>query len=133
MLSKTWYRIIEWFNDRSERNKLVRNFNQQAREAFINGIAPTLLEARITIGDSKFRHHFSKFLAGGFRVKVMSGKELSREDMIEIGRIILSNNMLIRQLISLGWDTLELHDTIGTRGLKWELKKFANIGGIISC
>lgn len=30
-----WYRIVDWFNDLSERNRIVRNFNKSARDAFI--------------------------------------------------------------------------------------------------
>lgn len=32
-----WYRIVDWFNDLSERNRIVRNFNKSARDAFILG------------------------------------------------------------------------------------------------
>jgi len=128
-----WYRITDWFNDLSERYKLVRNFNKSAKETFIEGIVPVLLEAKITVGDSRFRHTFSKFLAGGFRVKAMSGRELSKNEMIEIGEVILSNELLVRQLISLGWDTLEVHASMGNNGLKWELKRFANIGRMLTC
>mgnify|MGYP000074139831 FL=1 len=52
---------------------------------------------------------------------------------MQIGLVILSDEMLVRHLISLGWDTLEVHDSVGKRGLKWELKKFSNIGGALSC
>ena len=44
-----WYRIVDWFNDLSERNRIVRNFNKSARDAFILGAAPTLLEARFKL------------------------------------------------------------------------------------
>jgi len=33
MFSNTWNNIIEWFRDRSERAKLVRSFNESARNA----------------------------------------------------------------------------------------------------
>ena len=44
--------------------------------------------------------------------------------MITIGNVILSNSVLIRQLVALGWDTLEVHDDTGFKGLKWPLRKF---------
>jgi hypothetical protein len=52
--------------------------------------------------------------------------------MAELGAIVLANEVLVRRLISLGWDTLEVHDSQGSFGLKWALKKFANIGGILN-
>ena len=59
-----------------------------------------------------------------FRIKAMSGRALSRDEMITIGNVILSNSVLIRQLVALGWDTLEVHDDTGFKGLKWPLRKF---------
>ena len=41
MFRNTWNIVIEWFKDRSERSRLVRNFNQASRDAFVSGVAPT--------------------------------------------------------------------------------------------
>ena len=122
-----WHRIIDWFNDRSERENLRRSFNKAAKEAFIYGVAPTLLEANISRGDSSYKHAFSKFYSG-FRIKALSGRALTKEELLEIGRAILGNQELVRHLIALGWDTLEIHDSKGFYGLKWALKDFASIG-----
>lgn len=124
-----WNKIVDWFSDVRERNSVIRDFNKAARAAYIGGNAFSLLEARITIGSLEFRHAFSKWMAGGFRIKVLSGKALSKEELIEIGSIVLVNDELVRKLVALGWDTLEIHDDTGVIGLKWELKKFTNIGG----
>ena len=51
MLSNTWNNIISWFSDRSERTKLIRGFNESARNAFVVGVAPTLLKASISKGE----------------------------------------------------------------------------------
>ena len=130
-----WYKIIEiidWFGEMTERYKLIRNFNKAGKNAFIAGIAPTLLEAKITSGDSNYRHQFSKFLGGGFRIKALSGHPLKREEMIEIGKVILDNKGLVRKLVALGWDTLKVHDNSGYNGCKWPLKDFANIDGYLN-
>ncbi len=118
-----WYRVVDWFNDFSERNRIVRNFNKSARDAFILGLAPTLLEAKITKGDPNYRHTFSKWNSG-FRIKAMSGRALSRDEIVTIGNVILNNSILTRQLVALGWDTLEIHDDTGFQGLKWPLRNF---------
>ena len=39
MFRNTWNIVIEWFKDRSERSRLVRNFNQASRDAFVSGVA----------------------------------------------------------------------------------------------
>jgi hypothetical protein len=130
-----WHKIVEivdWFGEMRERYKLIRDFNKSAKLAFISGTAPTLLEAKITRGDSEFRHQFSKFLAGGFRIKALSGQLLTKSELIDIGKVVLDNEELVRKLISLGWDTLEVHANKGFYGVKWELKRFANLGGFLN-
>ncbi|MDR2413637.1 MAG: hypothetical protein LBD64_01455 [Odoribacteraceae bacterium] len=130
-----WYRLIlisEWFGEMNERYKLIRDFNRESKLAFISGSVPTLLEAKITKGDSAFRHEFSKFLGGGLRIKALTGTELSRQEMEEIGAIVLANEGMVRKLIVLGWDTLEIHDSIGAFGLKWKLKNYAHTGGLLN-
>jgi len=129
-----WYKIIEiydWFGEMSERYSLIRDFNRSAKTSFIAGNAPTLLEGKITNGESANRHAFSKWLGGGFRIKALTGRALERSELIEIGRVILDNEELVRKLIALGWDTLEVHDNAGYHGLKWALKDHANIGGYL--
>ncbi len=123
--------IVDWFNDFSERRRLIRSFNFSARDAFVSGMAPTLLESSISLGESSYRHVFSKFMAGGFRIKALSGRPLSRQEMTSIGTVVLENQELVRKLISLGWDTLEVHDNAGYNGVKWKLYDHSGIGGML--
>jgi len=130
-----WYRVIEiveWFGDLTERYRLIKDFNRAAKMSFISGIAPTLLEAKITMGESAYRHEFSKWLAGGFRIKALAGRPLSKSELIELGRVVLDNKELVRKLVSLGWDTLEVHSNEGYNGAKWALKDHADLGGYLS-
>lgn len=130
-----WYKLIQisdWFGEMTERYRLVRDFNRAAKMSFVSGEAPTLLQAKITRGDSAFRHAFSKWMGGGFRIKAMTGRHMEREELVEVGRVILDNETLVRRLISLGWDTLEVHSNVGYLGLKWALKDFANMGGYLN-
>jgi len=129
---RNFYEIYDWFGDMVERRKLVLNFNRSAKNAFIVGASPTLLKVSISRGYSNFRHPFSKWMAGGFRIKALSGVSLSQGEIKDIGSIILSNDELVRKLVSLGWDTLEVHDNVSSKGLHWELRKHGNIGGYLS-
>lgn len=130
-----WYKIIqvqEWFGESLERYKLIREFNNVAKYAFVNGSAPTLLQAKITKGESVYRHAFSKWMAGGFRIKALSGRALEKSELIEISKVVLDNKELIRKMITLGWDTLEIHSNTGFYGVKYSLKEHAEIGGYLS-
>lgn len=124
--------MYDWFGDLGERIGVVRDFNRAAKRAFISGQAPTLLQAKTTRGDSNYRHAFSKWMAGGFRIKALSGSPLPKSDLIEIAKVILDNKELVRKLVALGWDTLEVHDNKGFQGVKFSLKEYANIGGYLS-
>jgi hypothetical protein len=119
-----WEKIRNWFTDLRDRNRFLREWNNSAKLAYIEGIIPILMEARITIGSLEYRHEFSKWMAGGFRVKVLSGKPMTRDELLEIGQFIIGDDVMVRKLVSNGWDTLEIYDTAGTIGLKWQLKKY---------
>lgn len=124
MLDNAWNAIIDWFRDRSERNKLIRSFNESARDSFVAGIAPTLLKAKISKGESSYRHQFSNWLNTGFRIQAFTGRELSKDELIYIGKVILNDTVLVRRLIVLGWDTLEIHGDKGQYGCRWQLKDY---------
>ena len=130
-----WHKIIDvydWFGELAKRIKVVRDFNYAAKVSFINGQAPTLLQVKTTKGDSNYRHAFSKWMAGGFRVKALSGRPLPKSDLVEIARVVLDNEELVRKLVALGWDTLEVHDNKGYQGVKFPLKEYVQIGGFIN-
>lgn len=124
MFDNTWNGILDWFRDRSERAKLIRSFNESARNAFILEIAPTLLKANISKGESSYRHQFSNWMNTGFRIQAFTGRALSKDELIHIGKVILDDNVLVRKLIVLGWDTLEIHGDKGQYGCRWQLKDF---------
>lgn len=127
----SWSKIIEWFKDRSERGRLVRSFNEMARAAFISGEAPTALKASISRGSSEYKHAFSAWMNTGFRIQALTGRALSKEEMVFIGQVVLANELLVRRLIVLGWDTLEVHDDSGRYGCRWCLSDYAHIGTFI--
>ena len=121
-----WYRVVEWFNDMSERHKLIRDFNKSAKVAFIEGLAPTLLASKITKGYVGYRHSYSKSMSG-FRVQAFTGRPLSKNDLIQIGAAIMSNSVLVRKLVVLGFDTLEVAGDIGDYGCRWQLKDYMQL------
>lgn len=122
MFSNTWNNILDWFRDRSDRSRLVRSFNESARNSFVSGVAPTLLKAKISKGESSYKHQFSNWLNTGYRIQAFTGRQLSKDELIHIGKVILNDETLVRKLVVLGWDTLEIHGDEGTYGCRWQLK-----------
>ena len=123
-----WSSIIEWFQDRQDRKRLILGFNTSAKEAFVNGYAPLILEARISKGNRAYKHQFSDPFNSGFRIKAHAGQQLSKQDTINIGNVVLANSMLVRRLVVLGFDTLEVHSDVGTHGCQWQLHDYIKIG-----
>ncbi|GAA4017420.1 hypothetical protein GCM10022408_33730 [Hymenobacter fastidiosus] len=124
MLDNPWNNILDWFRDRSERAKIVRSFNESARTSFVVGVAPTLLKASISKGESSYKHQFSNWLNTGFRIQAFTGRVLTKDELIHIGKVIIDDDVLVRRLIVLGWDTLEIHGDAGTYGCRWQLKDY---------
>jgi hypothetical protein len=124
-----WNRIINWFRDLSERERLINDFNISARSAFTQLSVGTLLEARSKGGCRDFRHECSSFLLPtGFCIKATNGTPLTKDEILYIGTVILTNEALVRRLFVLGWDTLYVEDIVGNKQAKWSIKEFANIG-----
>lgn len=107
-----WNTIITWFGETFERTSLVSNFNRNAAQAWDSGVAPTLLKARITWGNSNNKHNFSRTYSG-FRIKAATGGYMNREKCGVIGMIIMSDQTLVRKLIRCGFDTLEVYGDSG--------------------
>lgn len=120
--------IVGWFQDKVDRRRLIIGFNKSAKEAFINGNAPIVLEARISKGNRAYKHHFSDMFNTGFRITALAGYLLSKGDTIKIGEAILSNNILVRRLVVLGFDTLEVCSDVGIHGCQWQLHDYMMIG-----
>ena len=132
LFENTWNKISTWFKDRSERSKLINGFNNMSRIAFINGQAPTILKASSSRGYHLYKHEFSNWLSSGFRIQVLSGRQLCKDEITFIGQAILNDTSLVRRLIVLGWDTLEIHDNAGYYGCRWRLTDFANVSLLLN-
>ena len=59
-----------------------------------------------------------------FPYQGFSGAQLTRQDIITLGKVILDDPILVRRLVVLGFDTLEVHCDVGQYGCKWQLKDF---------
>lgn len=117
-------RIKDWFSDRKDRSNLINDFNKSARDAWVIGIATTLLKASMSRGCSDYQHQFSAWPNSGFRITAFSGRQLTKAEFIKIGETIINDNVLVRRLVVLGWDTLEIQGDQGHYGCRWQLKDY---------
>lgn len=122
MLDNLWNNVLDWFSDRSERSNLVRSFNASGKNAFVTGLAPTLLKAKISKGNKEYKHQFSNWMNTGFRIQAFAGRQLGKNELIKIAKVVMSDEVLVRRLVVLGWDTLEVHTDKGSYGVRFQLK-----------
>ena len=116
-----WNRIIAWFSELSEKQRCVNDFNRAAKEAFIYGSVPVYMKADISRGNRAYRHNMSSFLFSGFRIRTVSGRFLTRDEIEAVGATISSNATLMRKLVTLGFDTLEIYSPEGSLVKDWRL------------
>ena len=127
-------RFIKWFKDSSERRKFINEFNADARGAFQTLSVDTLLEAKACSGnsDSSYRHELSApIFFSGIAIEAKAGTQIPVEDIILIGKIILSNQVLVRRMFVLHWDTLIIRDTRTGKYVDWRIRDFMNFGGLL--
>lgn len=122
-----WDRIINWFSSTSERTRCINDFNNAAKQAFINNIAPVYMKAERSRGNSAYKHAMSDWLYSGFRIRTLSGRPLTLNEVASCGMAIVSNQELMRRLATLGFDTLEIYDPHGTKVRDWRITEIMQI------
>lgn len=118
-------RFIKWFRDSPARRKFINEFNDKAREEFQMLSVDTLLEAKACSGnsDNSYRHELSApVIFSGIAIEAKAGTQIPVDDIILIGKIILSNQVLVRRMFVLHWDTLIVRDTELVSSLTGELE-----------
>ena len=128
-------RFIKWFRDSPARRKFINDFNDKAREEFQMLSVDTLLEAKACSGnsDSSYRHELSApVIFSGIAIEAKAGTEIPVDDIILIGKIILSNQVLVRKMFVLHWDTLIIRDTRTGKFVDWRIRDFMSFGGLLN-
>lgn len=125
IMENIWNSVSSWFKDVSDRKYVVREFNNEAKAAYINGSVPYQLKCCLSRGNKAYKHSTSAWLQSGFRIVVMTNELLSDDELNRIGLSVLADSKVVRMLITLGWDTLEVVCDKGEVGLQWKLTNFS--------
>jgi len=129
-------KVINFFvKDSAERRRFVKEFNGFAKTAFLSLSVDTLLECEVCQGnpDPSFRHTMSApRIVSGLAIQAQAGVEIPVDDIIAIGKIILSDQSLVRRMYILHWDTLIVRDNRTGKFVDWRISDFFNYGGLLS-
>ena len=120
-----WNRIKEWWYDTRDRNNYITSFNRDFKSAFRLGHFPVLLRASICSGhpdySSPFSTRFFGFSRSGVKIDAMSNNSffINKHMASMLAIVILSNDRMCRDLLSLGFDTLWVGE------FAWKLQNFS--------
>ena len=129
-------RAVGFFvKDSAERRRFVNEFNLNAKYFFQSLSVDTLLEAKMSSGnsDSSYRHELSApTMVSGLTIEATAGAQISVDDIVMIGRIILSDQVLVRKMFVLHWDTLIVKDSRTGKFVDWRIRDFISFGGLLA-
>lgn len=120
-----WARIKNWWYDTVDRQDYVFSFNRDFKKAYQFGDFPVLLKASICSGhpdySSQFSTRFMGFSRSGLKIDAMTTSSffMNKHMASMLATVILQNDRMCRDLLSLGFDTLWVGD------YAWKLQEFS--------
>lgn len=115
-----------------DRMRIINSMNESFKEAYYTGELERLCKASITMGDSSYAHEMSTFVfRSGFKISIENDNNIKYFEFREIAQYILSNKPFVRQLMSLGFDTLIIKGKNTSNEVKYALKQYTEINGFM--
>lgn len=111
-----------------ERVRIINAMNTGFRECFYSGTLNRLCKVSISSGDPDFTHEMSSMtFRSGFRIGIENDNDLQMSEVMDISKYVLANTAFIRQLMSMGFDTLIIQGLNNGKGRKFSLKAYAKL------
>ena len=113
-----------------ERVRILSAMNDNFKDTFYAGGIDRLCKVSISAGNPEFSHEMSTiWLRSGFRITVENDYGMADIEIFEISDYVLQNEAFLRQLMSLGFDTLIVQGKLTKRGKMFCIKSYANLKG----
>lgn len=104
--------------------------NQAFKKYYYSGELNRLCKVSITMGNDSYRQEMSAiFFRSGFKISIENDSDLRDSEIRDISQYILSNKAFVRQLMSLGFDTLIIMGKTTKKAMQYSLKEYAQLGG----
>ena len=111
-----------------ERVKIINGMNDGFKELFNSGAINRLCHVSISAGDPDFTHEMSSMsFRSGFKIGIKNDMDLQMSEVMELSKYVLANTAFIRQLMTMGFDTLIIQGLNNGRGRKFSLKAYAKL------
>ena len=102
--------------------------NMAFEESFYTGELDRMCKVSISMGHQPFAHEMSSLsFRSGFKISIENDSSLKESEIEELASYVTENVAFVRQLMSLGFDTLIIKGkTLGTNRI-YALKRYANL------
>lgn len=102
--------------------------NQAFKEYYYSNELSRLCKVSITTGNETYRHEMSAvFFRSGFKISIENDSNLKDSEILDISKYILSNKPFVKQLMSLGFDTLVIMGKTTKRAMQYSLKEYTKL------
>ena len=113
-----------------ERMRILQEMNISFKEMYCSGTIEYFCKVSVEMGESALRHDMSAFLfRSGFKVTIENDAKIQKSEMRELASYITSNKPFLRQLMTLGFDTLIIAGKTTGNEHKYEIKRFTSLLG----
>lgn len=117
-----------------ERMNIINSMNQAFKEYYYTGEIERLCKVSVSTGNSNYAHEMSvAFFRSGFKISIENDSDLKDSEIREISQYILSNKPFVRQLMSLGFDTLIIIGKTTSKAMQYCLKEQTSLSQFTLC
>ena len=104
--------------------------NQSFKDSYYSGELERYCKVSVAMGDTNYAHEMSAFfLRSGSKISIENDSNIKDFEFRDISQYILSNKPFIRQLMTLGFDTLIITGKTSKKGMQYCLKSYTQLGG----
>ncbi len=115
-----------------ERTRIISSMNEAFKEYYYSGELERFCKVSISQGNPDFAHEMSAFFfRSGFKINIENDANIKSSELREIAQYILSNRPFIRQLMSLGFDTLIVKGKTTSVEAIYALKQYTELNGFM--
>ena len=111
-----------------DRLRIINQMNKAFEESFYTGELDRMCKVSISMGHSPFAHEMSCLsFRSGFKISIENDSSLKESEIEELASYVTGNVAFVRQLMSLGFDTLIIKGKTSGRNKLYALKRFADL------
>ena len=111
-----------------DRMRIIGQMNKAFEESFYTGELDRMCKVSISTGYPPFAHEMSSLsFRSGFKISIENDCSLKESEMEELASYVTGNIAFVRQLMSLGFDTLIIKGKTSGMSRMYALKRFANL------